>query len=115
MPTAARKIELKDRTLKGLKPAPLGKRTLVWDALQPNLCVRVTDKGRISFVVVRRQAGTNKMVWTVLGQYPTMGLAKARDAAREALSALAGGQHPKQQIEAARQAAEEAARQQNAD
>jgi integrase len=102
---------------KALKPDPNAKpgtRKVVWDAIQPNLCARVTDKGRISFVVVRRPAGAAKIVWTVLGTYPTMSLADARRAAREALAALSEGKHPNEAQAARRQAAQEAARQQRA-
>jgi hypothetical protein len=39
------KVVLTDRALKALKPAPVGKRYIVWDALQPHLGVRVTETG----------------------------------------------------------------------
>jgi integrase len=94
MPAAARKVNLTDRSMLALKPAPAGKRLMVWDGMQPNLGVRVTDQGRRSFVVVRRLPGAAQPTWTVLGQYPTISLADARRAAREALGALAEGKHP---------------------
>lgn len=107
MPTAARKINLTDRSLLALKPAIAGKRAMVWDGIQPNLAVRVTDKGRRSFVVVRRLPGAAKPTWTVLGQYPTISLANARRAAREALGAMAEGKHPSELREQKRRAAAE--------
>jgi len=99
MPAAARKVALTDRSLKALKPAPFGKRLMVWDGIQPNLAVRVTDKGRRSFVVVARLPGAPQPTWTVLGQYPTVSLADARKAAREALGALAEGKRPSEVLE----------------
>jgi len=106
MPGAARKVLISDRTLKALKPAEPGKRITVWDAIQPNLCVRVSDKGRVSFTVVRRPTGSRKVVWTVLGRYPAMTLAKAREAARDALQALEAGKHPREVKETQRKAEE---------
>ena len=46
------KRTLTDRFLKSLKPAGAGKRYIEWDALVPSLGVRVTDKGKITFVLV---------------------------------------------------------------
>jgi len=45
---AVLKESLTDRGLKALakRPAPAGKRYIVWDAVQRYLGVRVTDKGR---------------------------------------------------------------------
>jgi integrase len=108
MPAAARKVALTDRSLKALKPAPAGKRSVVWDGIQPNLAVRVSDKGRRSFVVVRRRPGEAQPTWATLGEYPTLGLAEARKAAREALAELAEGRDPRQAKEEKRRAAEEA-------
>lgn len=54
MPAAARKVAFTDKSLKALKPGLAGKRATIWDALKPGLAVRVTDKGKRSFVVVRR-------------------------------------------------------------
>jgi integrase len=110
MPIAARKIVLKDSSLKALKPAPAGKRATVWDALMPNLAVRVTDKGRRSFYTVARRAGDSSPTWHLLGVYPAMTLAEARTAAREALNALLEGKHPKRLAEEKRKAADAAAR-----
>jgi integrase len=114
MPAAARKIALTDKSLKALKPAPAGKRATVWDGIQPNLAVRVTDKGRRSFVVVRRRSGEAQPTWTVLGHYPTLGLGDARKAAREALAELAEGKDPRRAKEEKRRVAEEAAKAQQA-
>jgi integrase len=110
MPAAARKIILKDSSIKALKPAPSGRRDTVWDALMPNLAVRITDKGKRSFYVVKRRAGDVSPTWHLLGAYPVMGLGQAREAAREVLTALMAGQHPKRLAEEKRQAIEAKAR-----
>jgi integrase len=111
MPRATRKIVLTDRSLRALKPAPLGKRVTVWDGVQPNLAVRVTDKGRRSFIVVRRALGAVSPTWSVLGQYPTMSLADARKAAREVLAVLAQGKDLRTVREEKRSAAQAAVKQ----
>src|SRR5438105_4214523 len=113
MPAAA-KVALTDRSMQALLKKenlpPPGKRRTVWDGVQPYLAVRVTDKGRLSFVVVRRRPGQAQPTWMVLGQYPTMGLADARKKARVALGVLAEGKHPRAVEEARRKAEAEADR-----
>lgn len=106
MPAAVRKVALTDRSLKALKPAPGGKRTTVWDAMMPGLAVRVTDKGRLSFVAVRRRPGQAQPTWNTLGEYPAMSLAEARRVARDALGDLAAGKDPRQAKKAQRLEAE---------
>jgi integrase len=88
------KQNLTDRTLKALNPAPTGKRYLVWDKHRSNLAVRVTDKGTRTFMVIRRPKGERRLVNHVLGTYPAMSLAEARDAAADALDLLKKGERP---------------------
>src|SRR5271170_5548829 len=104
MAAAARKIALTDRSLKALKPSPDGRRLTIWDALLPGLGVRVSALGRRSFYAVKRQPGAAQPTWYHLGSYPAMGLGEARAAAREAVSALMEGKHPKVLVEAKRRA-----------
>src|SRR5687768_13731919 len=85
---------LTDRTLRALKPAPQGKRVVVWDAALPSFGVRVTDTGKASFFVMRRVQGDDKPVRVVLGSYPVLSLSEARERAREALSKLSAGINP---------------------
>jgi len=94
---AAKKVALTDRFLKALKPAPQGKRFIIWDAVQPHLGVRMTDHGHCSFVVVMRRAGEHKPTRHFLGSYPTISLAEARLNTPEIISALLNGQDPKEQ------------------
>jgi Arm DNA-binding domain len=66
-----------------MKAAAPGTRKMVWDAAVPSFGVRVTDKGKLTFIVMRRLRG--KLPRRMIGQYPIMPLAKAREAALEAL------------------------------
>ena len=63
------KVVLIDRAIKALKPAPVGKRAMHWDAALSNFAVRVTDKGRKTFLVVRRLAGSGKLIFHRPGEY----------------------------------------------
>jgi integrase len=106
MAIAARKVVLTDRGLKALKPAPSGKRYIVWDAMQPHLGVRVTDKGAKSFVVVKRRLAAAHPDTHVLGQYPARSLRAAREEAPGIIALLAKGKSPAQaKADAEREAA----------
>ncbi|HXP05454.1 MAG TPA: tyrosine-type recombinase/integrase [Stellaceae bacterium] len=105
-----RKIALTDRSLKALKADKDGTRQTVWDAMMPGLAVRVSALGKRSFYAVKRRAGNTTPTWVLLGVYPVMTLGEAREAARQALTALIAGQHPKTLAEEKRRAAEAAAR-----
>jgi Arm DNA-binding domain len=104
------KTLITDRTLRGLKPAPAGKRTVIWDTAVPGLCVRVTDKGAASFNVMRRVKGDAVPVRRMLGiawtvpfpaglplPYP---LSTAREDARAMVLDMAHGIDPKQKLAA---------------
>lgn len=88
-----RRATLTDVAVKRLPRAPQGKRYDVWDALVPGLSVRVTDRGVKSWTVVGRVHG--RPVRATLGAYPDLGVADAREDAREALKAMARGIHPR--------------------
>jgi hypothetical protein len=68
------KIMLTDRALRAMKPAAPGTRKMLWDAAVPSFGVRVTDKGKLTFIVMRRLHG--KLARRALGQYPIMTLAR---------------------------------------
>jgi integrase len=91
----AQRAVLTDRLLKSLKPAPTGQRTVHWDAARPSFGVRVTDRGVISFFIMRRMPGKPQPVRVVLGRYPSISLATARKLATAALGDLVSGVHPK--------------------
>jgi integrase len=94
--TTARRAVLTDRYLKSLKPAGPGKRVTHWDEAKQSFGVRVTDRGVVSFFVMRRMPGKPQPVRVVLGTYPAVSLAKARRLATEALSDIVSGVHPKE-------------------
>ena len=93
---ATRKVALTDRGLKALKAAPAGKRYFVWDAIQPHLGVRVTDRGHKSFLVVRRRPGDPQPIYHVIGSYPSVSLGDARQATPDVLGAIEKGVHPRE-------------------
>jgi integrase len=74
------------------------------------MAVRVSAKGKRSFYAVKRRTGDPLPTWALLGVYPVMTLAEAREAARQALSTLIAGQHPKTVAQENRRAAEAQAR-----
>jgi integrase len=98
----AKKV-LTDRAIQALKPAPAGKRLLVWDAQVPGLGVRVTDTGQKTFVLVTRYPGDRNPSPRALGTYGVMTLEAARIRGREWLGLIGTGVDPKHQ-DAARQA-----------
>jgi integrase len=103
--TTAQRATFTDRYLKSLKPAEPGKRNTHWDAAKPSFGARVTDRGVVSFFVMRRLKGKPQPVRVALGRYPEVSLSEARKAAANALGDLVAGVHPKR-------AREEQARQQ---
>jgi len=85
----AERLELTDRTLRGLKPAPSGKRYEIADARLPGLRLRVSDAvnvdGRaasVSFILYARFPPSVKPARRTIGSYPKMSLADARELAR---------------------------------
>src|SRR5262245_64926889 len=86
---------LTDRLLKNLKPAPTGQRTVRWDAARPSFGVRITDRGVVSFFVMRRMPGRPQPIRISLGRYPDISLTQARALATRAISDLVSGLYPK--------------------
>src|SRR4029077_872119 len=62
--------------------------------------LRITDRGAISFHVMRRLPGKPHPVRVVLGRYPSLSLAAARKQAGAALADLAAGIHPRERARA---------------
>jgi integrase len=88
------KKPLTHRAIKAVKPAPLGKRKLLWDAIVPGLALRVTDRGKRSFVLVTRYPGSTHPAPRSLGSYSAITLEQARTKAREWLAMIASGVDP---------------------
>jgi integrase len=101
----AQRAVLTDRLLKSLKPAPAGQRVVHWDGARPSFGVRVTDRGVVSFFVMRRMPGKPQPVRVALGRYPEINLAQARKLATAALGDLVSGVHPKARAREERAAA----------
>ncbi len=94
------KIMITDRMLRAMKPAGAGTRKMIWDSAVPSFGVRVTDKGQVTFVIMRRLHG--RLLRRTLGQYPVMSLAEGRAAALEALRDIARGIDPRERQAAQR-------------
>jgi integrase len=105
--------ELTDKYIKGLKLDP-GKRYQVHDVIVPPLAVRVTENGVKSFILVKRYPGSKQPARRVLGQVGVLGLADAREMAREWLLQIKKGSDPRKIARAARAAEEEKRRQEEA-
>jgi integrase len=88
------KKALTDRGIRGLRPAPRGKRTLIWDAQVPGLAVRVTDRGKKTFTLVVRYPGSANPAPRSLGAYGAITLEAARIKARDWLALIASGTDP---------------------
>jgi integrase len=85
------------QTGKPIAPAE-GKRVRIWDAHRNGLGVRITSTGAKSFFVVRRRKGekNGQPITVVLGSYPDMSLADARELADEKLAHLKKGSDPRE-------------------
>jgi integrase len=103
--TTATRAAFTDRFLNSLKPADPGKRVTCWDTAKPSFGVRVTDRGVVSFFVMRRLPGKPQPVRVALGRYPEITLAEARKRATAALGDLVSGVHPRERERAERLAA----------
>jgi integrase len=88
------KKPLTDRAVATAKPAPQGKRRLLWDAIVPGLALRVTDRGAKSFVLVTRYPGSANPTARALGTYGAISLEAARQRAREWLALIGAGVDP---------------------
>jgi len=82
----ATKVTLNDIRAKNAKAGP--KRRILWDAIQPNFGVQISERGAKSWYVVAPNRATGKQTWVCLGSYPRVSLADARRSAGEALGRL---------------------------
>lgn len=89
---------LTDRTLKAIKSARAGARYEVMDhgtGSVGGLGVRVTDKGKRTFVLIARYPGSRNPTRRALGEYPQITLEEARAKARKWHSLLNQGIDPR--------------------
>ena len=84
--------KLTDDFLKSIKPVT-GKRLEYRDDKEPGLIFRITDRGVKTWSVRYRNAAGEQRRKN-LGGYPVIGLAKARELARQAKGTIAGGTDP---------------------
>ena len=80
-------------TVDRIKPPPRG-RVDYTDAAFPGFRLRVTERGTKSFALITRLRG--KQIRVTLGRHPVLTLAKAREAARDALQAIELGVDPRE-------------------
>jgi integrase len=93
------KIKLTDRKLKALKPAKTGQRDEIMDAEVNGFGVRITDKGKLTFILTARYPGSNNPTRRALGEYPTDTLAESRERARQWRKLIERGIDPKDEEE----------------
>ena len=86
---------LTDRMLKALRPAPDGSRYEVMDAIVPGLGVRVSAKGKLTFILLTRYPGKANPARRQLGEYGRTTLEKAREKARDWIELVQKGIDPK--------------------
>jgi integrase len=87
------KLKLTDRNIKSI-PAPGSGQVDVYDLVLPAFGVRVSTAGSRSFFIMTRAAGSSRLRRMTLGRYPVMGLAEARQAAREVIERASTGEDP---------------------
>jgi len=89
------KVKLTDRKLKSLKAAPQGRRYEVMDENLSGFGVRVTDKGKRTFILLARYPGSDNPTRRAVGEYPSDSLAEAHKRARKWRDWLGEGKDPK--------------------
>ena len=93
---------LTDRGLKALRPADPGTRYEIMDTDAPGLGIRVTDKGRRTFILLTRYPGSANPTRRALGEYNRISLEQARRKAREWQELIRRGIDPKDMEKRAR-------------
>ena len=88
---ALERLPLTDLFLRKLKGGE--ERIEVWDAKLPGFGIRVAPSGTKSFVLLYRFRGQPRRL--TLGRYPILGLADAREIAKDALNQVARGIDPR--------------------
>lgn len=102
---AANKRRFTDQMLERMRP-PMGARVELGDEVVPGLVLRVTPGGVKSFSIIYKVPGEGGVSATgrllagrqhriTIGQYPLLGLAQARERARELLGTVSEGRDPR--------------------
>ncbi|KQT96971.1 tyrosine-type recombinase/integrase [Rhizobium sp. Leaf453] len=100
MPTPRKRLT--DNLIAALKPAPPGTRSETRDDLVSGLSVRVSEKGKKTFVLVARFPGSQNPTRRAIGEYPAMSLHTAREEAKNWLLLLKRGIDPREETERAK-------------
>ncbi|WP_426227432.1 tyrosine-type recombinase/integrase [Pararhizobium sp. DWP3-4] len=100
MPTD--KKRLTDNLIAGLKPAAAGSRTEIRDELVSGLSIRVSEKGKKTFVLIARFPGSSNPTRRAIGEYPAISLQAAREEAKTWLLLLKRGIDPRDELARAR-------------
>lgn len=95
----SQKKRLTDNLIAGLPAATKGTRSEIRDDLVSGLSVRVTDKGKKTFVLVARFPGSQNPTRRAIGEYPALSLKEARETAKDWLLLLRRGLDPKEELE----------------
>jgi integrase len=88
------KKELTDVAIRKAKPPAAGKREIMWDGLVPGFGLRLTDKGKKTFVLVKRYGGAVQPSPRKIGEYGVVSLDEARETAREWTKLIKIGKDP---------------------
>jgi len=91
------KKRLTDRTLQALKPAGYRRQYDVWDQTTPGFGVRVGESGRKSFILVARFPEATHSTRRVIGEYPALSLAEAREEANRWRRMIKRGEDPREE------------------
>src|SRR6516164_8208202 len=82
---------LTDRGLRAYKDALPGKTYDRMDSQVPGFGVRVSEKGRRTFILVTRYPGSRNPTRRAIGEYDAISLADARETARDWLAMIRRG------------------------
>lgn len=83
------------KLLDNIELPPKGKRLVIHDIAQPELALRVTDKGKKTFLVIKKHRGESIKI--TIGHYPIMTISQARKQTLVELATLAKGVNPNEE------------------
>ena len=87
------------KAIDALKPAPVGGRYDVADAIVPGFGIRVTGNGKKTFILTARFPGSHNPTRRAIAEVGAMELSAAREMARAWLEQIAAGIDPKAETE----------------
>lgn len=93
------RVKLTAKTVENIRPPKSG-RDQYWDAMLPGFGLRVTEKGRKSWVLMYRTRDRQRRM--TIGHYPAFSLAEAREEGRKALRSVEQGNDPAEEKLAAK-------------